>query len=816
MYNNINNRRVQYVEYCLEEYKMKRKLKIGIISLTISVLALMSLPKSWAVDGTSARFEWRGSDTVNMGSTLTINVWGAGITGSKLMTGGGKITSSDPDCLSFESVEIVGPGMANGNTFAYSNGSGTSTDVNIAKAVFKAGTKACSTTINITQPKLAFTDQTKLAPATISKTITVKAPNSDANLKTLVPNAGTLSPSFNPNTTNYTISGLPATTNALTFNATVNDPKAGVLSGRTCNLSSKVTTCNIVVKAEDGTQKTYTVVVTKNDPDPAKPTESGDSTLKSLSATGYTLVPGFTPNNTNYTLEAASNAKNIKFNAIPNHDKATIVSGETCDLTDKTTTCNIVVKAENGSTTTYAIVVTKRDEQPEKPALNSDATLKTLDVSGYTLSPKFNSNTTTYSMTVKNNINSLNVNAIANDPKAKVTITGNSGWKEGNNVIRITVTAEDGSEKVYIVNVNKKENNEKAPTKSNNNYLANIFASDGEIKPNFEKNTTSYNIKVPNDVIKLDLKVAAEDNKSTVIINGNDNLKEGMNVITIEVTAEDGSLRVYTLNVERSEKVSQNKLKNLFVQNGEISPKFEKEIYEYDLSVTGNIKSLDITAIPEFDSSKVEIIGNENLQVGNNAILIKVTDENGFVQYYRLNVNKTKKTFLGLPFTSWMTILGCFFIIGLLLWILILLLKKRKKEEQVAAPAIIKEAPKTSPVIEFKPEFNFGSKNGTDDDVVEAGGVLNQYTGITPKEAKFMEAQEIPAATYKEVPYDPFDETVTKDEMFDAISEAMETKDPSKLQILYEQERLNRKKEALKRAEEAKHMEERERMNRYK
>ena len=100
--------------------------------------------------------------------------------------------------------------------------------------------------------------------------------------------------------------------------------------------------------------------------------------------------------------------------------------------------------------------------------------------------------------------------------------------------------------------------------------------------------------------------------------------------------------------------------------------------------------------------------------------------------------------------------------------------------------------------------------------MVEAGGVLNQYTGITPKEAKFMEAQEIPAATYKEVPYDPFDETVTKDEMFDAISEAMETKDPSKLQILYEQERLNRKKEALKRAEEAKHMEERERMNRYK
>lgn len=793
---------------------MKRKLKIGIISITISLLVLAGLPESWAVDGTTARLEWRGSETVNMGSNLTINVWGAGITGSKLMTAGGKITSSDPDCLSFVSTEIVGPGMANGNTFAYSNGSGTSSDVNIAKAVFKAGTKACTTTINITQPKLAFTDQTKLAPSTISKTITVKAPNSDATLKTLSPNAGTLSPVFNPNTTNYTVSGVPASTGTLNFNLAVTDPKAGVASGRTCNLSSKVTTCNIVVKAEDGTTKTYSVVVTKNDPDPVIPSKNNDSSLKSLSATGYTLVPGFTPNNKNYTLEAASNAKSIKFNAVPNHDKASIVSGETCDLTDKTTTCNIVVKAEDGSTSTYSVAVTKRDEEPVKPQLNSDATLKSLDVSGYTLSPRFDGNTTSYTMTVKNNINSLNVNATPNDPKAKVTVTGNSGWKEGNNVIRITVTAENGSEKVYIVNVNKKGNEEKVSNKSTNNFLSSLFANDGEIKPGFDKNTTSYTIKVPNEVVKLDLDVKAEDSKASVIINGNDNLKEGMNVITIEVTAEDGSLRVYTLNVERSEKVSQNKLKNLFIPNGELSPKFAKDIYEYDFSVSGNIKKLDIEAIPEFENSTVEIIGNDNLQYGNNAILIKVTDEFGFVQYYRLNVNKTRKTFLGLPFTSWMAILGTLLIVGLLLWILLLLLKKKKQEEPKPVPAMIREEP-SSPVIEFKPEFNFGSKNGTDDDIVEAGGTLNQYTGYPTPDSKFMEAREIPAATYKEVPYDPYDENVTKDEMFDALNEAIETKDPAKLQILYEQEKLNRKKEALKRAEEEK-MRERERMDRYK
>ena len=109
-----------------------------------------------------------------------------------------------------------------------------------------------------------------------------------------------------------------------------------------------------------------------------------------------------------------------------------------------------------------------------------------------------------------------------------------------------------------------------------------------------------------------------------------------------------------------------------------------------------------------------------------------------------------------------------------------------------------------TPVIDFKPEFNFGSKNGTDDDHVEAGGVLNQYTGIEPKEApKMIEAQEeTPSATYSEIPYDPYDETITKDEMYDALQEAMKTKDSSKLKMLYEQERLNRQKKELKRRDE--------------
>lgn len=877
---------------------MKRKLRIGILALAISLLIASGIPKSFAVAGTTGTFEWRGNDTVLVGQELTMTIWGTGITGSEIVSVGGELSSSDNTCLSYS-----GP-----KKFAWSDLDGTRNDIQLTTVKFTAGSTPCTTTINITKPKLAFADDTGLSPATISKTITVRAPGNDATLKTLTPNAGTLSPAFSSGNTNYTISGIPATTGSIRFTTAVNDPKAKVISGGTCNLSSKTTTCNIVVQAEDGTKKTYSVVVTKDDPiivksndatlkslsspgntlspnfasnttnytmkvgpntssvnfnatpnhekasvlsgttcnltdktttcnievqaedgtkktysvavtkdDPA-PEKSSDATLKSLSSKGNVLTPTFDPNTTNYTMEAASNATKVTFDAITNHDKASIVSGSTCDLTDKTTTCSIIVKAEDGSEKTYEVVVTKRDPQPEEPAKNNDATLKSLDVSGFTLIPTFNKDTTSYNISVNNNITGLNITAVPNDDKAKVTISGNKGWKEGINTVRITVTAEDGSEKVYIVNVNRKAaNNAPAPSKSSNNYLENIYVNDGELKPNFDKNNSNYNIKVPNDVEELDLKIFAEDTKSTINIIGNDNFKIGMNVVTVEVTAEDGSVRVYTLNVDRDEKVNQNKLKDLIITNGEISPRFDSNKFEYEVNVSNKVNKLDITALPEFANSTVEIIGNDNLREGNNAILIKVTDENGFVQYYRLNVTKSGKSgFLGLTLGQWLLLLGSLLLIGLLIFILILLLKKRKEEEEKPKIPVVDAnvTSPSSPVIEFKPEFNFGSKNGTDDDVVQPGGVLNQYTGYPESELKEKFNEDKKSATeadFEEIPYDPYDANVTKDEIFDAINEAIETKDSKKLKILYEQERLNREKEALKKAEEAK----KSRSNRY-
>ena len=88
--------------------------------------------------------------------------------------------------------------------------------------------------------------------------------------------------------------------------------------------------------------------------------------------------------------------------------------------------------------------------------LDTTNTLDSITVSDCTLDPVFNSATTEYSCTVKNNISSVNVNATATSTKAKVRGLGAKELTVGKNTLPIRVIAEDGSEKIYNVNVTRK------------------------------------------------------------------------------------------------------------------------------------------------------------------------------------------------------------------------------------------------------------------------------------------------------------------------------------------------------------------------
>lgn len=792
--------------------KRIKSLKILMILSVLWQLFAACIPVYAAGTATIA---FEGNSTVSVGETITIKMYIKNLSNvpGGVTALGGKLNFDDT-YLEY----VSGTGATSPYSFSMNNykiaGMTIDSSVSIITGdtliyTFNFKAKQTGTTqITLKDAIISDIDADKVTTTVNAKTITIgtasASKSSDATLKSLGATGYTLSPSFASGTTSYTVT-VPSGTTSVTLTGAANDSKATVSGLGSVTLTGDTTTASVKVTAEDGTTKTYTVkIVKEKDEETGGETggettiKSSDATLKSLNASGYTLSPSFESGTTSYTVKVPKSATTIKLEGEVNHNKATVTGLGDIALDNDETTATIKVKAEDGTTKTYTVKIVKEDEKTEEK--DSDATLKSLDMSGYTLNPTFNKDINTYSIKVKNSVTGLDVKAIPNSDKATVSISGNKGWQEGNNVVTIKVTAEDGSTNTYTINVTRESSGgNKEDTKSSDNYLSDLtIRSSHEIDKEFNKDISVYNITVPYEVDKLDLSTVTSNNKAKIKITGNNDFKVGeVNTVEIEVTAEDGSIRIYTLNVTRSTEGSDNELKDITIGGGvTLSPSFDPDILDYTTTVDGDTDKLDITAIPKSDGSTVEIIGNDNLKEGKNTVLIKVTDKEGFTKYYSIEVEKEAKedTIFGLTHLQFGVIAG---IIGLLSLLIIFLLLRKKKEDKK------EERDYHTPIIEVKPEFNFGSKNTSDDDVVH--GNLNQNSEVKEEKEYELPNYKTPAieADYEEnIPYDPYDETVTKREIIDAIHEATKTKDPSKLKMLLEQDALNQKKKELKKREE--------------
>lgn len=299
-----------------------------------------------------------------------------------------------------------------------------------------------------------------------------------------------------------------------------------------------------------------------------------------------------------------------------------------------------------------------------------------------------------------------------------------------------------GSKKNNSSNSNKNNsNNSTASNKSSNNLLDSLTINNAKMSPTFSKDVTSYSITVPKDVNKLDLDYKLSDSKASVKVVGNDNLKSNKNnVVEIIVTAEDGSTKTYTLNVSFSSDSSSNKLASLEVKESSLYPKFDSNVNEYKIKLKKNVSKLTIDAIAKDKNSKVEIIDNKNLNKNNSVVLVKVTDKNGFSNYYKLKVDNTKKqTIFGIEISKiiWFLLI---MILILIFLILIILIKRRKDDDE----------------------------DNDNKQVVSNSDVNND---------------------------DLYDDIVTKEEIIGAIEE----KNAKKLKMLLTQEEANKLKEELKR-----------------
>lgn len=118
------------------------------------------------------------------------------------------------------------------------------------------------------------------------------------------------------------------------------------------------------VKAESATLTAagthITVSGTATDTADDNAAKSGDNSLSSLTLSSGTLSPAFKGSVTEYTAQVGSNVNEITVTPVTSNSKATVesITGNK-DLKEGTNVISVVVKAENGTTATYKITVTK-------------------------------------------------------------------------------------------------------------------------------------------------------------------------------------------------------------------------------------------------------------------------------------------------------------------------------------------------------------------------------------------------------------------------------------------------------------------------
>ena len=227
-----------------------------------------------------------------------------------------------------------------------------------------------------------------------------------------------------------------------------------------------------------------------------------------------------------------------------------------------------------------------------------------------------------------------------------------------NNTANTSNTAKNNSSTSTDTTSNKSKNEsaQKASTSTTNKKSSNANLSNLGIKPNdfsgFKPTITTYNVTVSEDVEEIEVYANPQDSKATVSGTGKKQLESGKNTVSVVVTAEDGTSKTYTININKSGNTKDNTKENnqsesrglseLKIEGLTLEPEFDTNTYEYTTKYIGEDTKLNITAVATDSKLVVEVTGNEDLKEGENIITILVSDsDGGNVATYQVIVNKS-------------------------------------------------------------------------------------------------------------------------------------------------------------------------------
>lgn len=286
-------------------------------------------------------------------------------------------------------------------------------------------------------------------------------------------------------------------------------------------------------------------------------TNSSDATLSNLGIKPNDFN-GFRKANTSYSVSVPKNVDKISIYATPSNSKATVTGTGSKSLQIGKNTFNIKVTAEDKKTTkTYTLTITRKSEEEN----SSNAILKNLGIR-----PKeydftgFKPTLTTYNVSVPNDVEKITIYATAQNTNDTISGIGTKSLKLGQNRCEVKVTSGDKKNtKTYVINVTRKEEKDEEETdeKEENNEtptvagIKEIKIDGANLTPSFSQSVYSYNVDVPSGTKKLDIETETTSEDIEVEVAGNENLKEGENVITLLVhNKKNDATATYQINAK--------------------------------------------------------------------------------------------------------------------------------------------------------------------------------------------------------------------------------------------------------------------------
>ena len=226
------------------------------------------------------------------------------------------------------------------------------------------------------------------------------------------------------------------------------------------------------------------------------------------------------------------------------------------------------------------------------------------------------------------------------------------------------------SNSCFAANTTNETSNTQNSFKSETTKSSNANLKILGIKPHdftgFRYGTTTYNVTVPENTKTIEVYAEVQDSNAKVTGTGTKNLEDTKTSVDVVVTAEDGTKKTYTINITKGEvqnessknevtsnnsskenstnaktETKSNGLSILKINELNLVPDFETNVYEYKVEYTGKENKLEIKAEPTNSEYVVEIIGNKDLEDGENIITILVSDKDAEnIATYQITVNK--------------------------------------------------------------------------------------------------------------------------------------------------------------------------------